>query len=71
MCTKVSLCCGQCKIVYNYDKYGNKAGKGERHYNQPRDAVEGSDVAYLDRPTSQALLVTVVGYITVSRNFAM
>ena len=47
MCTKVSLRCGACKTVYNYDKFGNKAGRGERHYIQPRDAVEGPDVAYV------------------------
>lgn len=55
-CTKLSLRCGACKTVYNYDKFGNKLGRGERYYDQPRDAVEGSDVAYMDRQLHQLFL---------------
>ena len=42
--------------MYNYDKFGNKAGRGERHFIQARDAVEGSDVAYIDRQLHKLFL---------------
>ena len=45
---KVSLRCKKCSLVYNFDKYGNKK-TGFRFYDNPREAVEASDVCYVDR----------------------
>lgn len=46
--TKLSLRCGSCKAIYNYSTYGHKLTTGERHYDEGRDVVEASDVAFID-----------------------
>ena len=45
---KLSLRCRNCKLNYNYSQYGNKE-LGYRFYSKPREFVEASDVAYVDR----------------------
>ena len=45
---KVSLRCKRCSIIYNFDKYGDSR-TGFRFYDTPREAVEASDVNYVDR----------------------
>lgn len=45
---KVSLKCNRCGISYGYSKYGNR-GSGWNLYPMPRDAVEASDVCFVQR----------------------
>lgn len=45
---KLSLRCRSCKLNYNYSQYGNMK-LGYHYYNEQRDFVEASDVAYIDR----------------------
>lgn len=46
--TKVCLKCRECNTIYNYNSFGKKKSEGERFYNNVREYVEVSDVAYCD-----------------------
>ena len=46
---KITLRCTRCNLLYQYAKYGDKRERGFRFYPSQRDAVEASDVVYLDR----------------------
>ena len=46
---KITLRCTHCNLLYQYAKYGDKRERGFRFYLSQRDAVEASDVVYLDR----------------------
>ena len=46
---KITLRCTRCNLLYQYAKYGDKRDRGFRFYPIQRDAVEASDVVYLDR----------------------
>lgn len=45
---KTALRCKKCRTVYNYSMYGTAEG-GFRFYEDKRDAVEASDVCFVDR----------------------
>jgi len=45
---KLTLRCRNCKLNYNFSQYGNNE-QGYRYYDKSRDAIEASDVTFLDR----------------------
>ena len=45
--SKITLRCPRCRTIYSYSKYGNKRGEGERFYEEPREYIEASDVAFV------------------------
>ena len=46
---KFTLRCVRCKLLYNYDQFGNKHELGFRYYPVQRNFVEASDTAYMER----------------------
>ena len=52
--TKVTLRCAACSTNYGYSKYGKKRSGGEKFYQECRDLIELSDVAYCSRGLSEA-----------------
>lgn len=50
--SKLALKCSGCSLIYNYSKYGNIHGMGERFYDRSRELIEVSDVVYCERQLS-------------------
>ena len=46
---KVTLRCRKCRITYNYAMWGDKHTNGFIYYGTPREFVEVTDTAYMDR----------------------
>ena len=67
---KVSLKCNRCDVFYGYSKYGNP-NSGWKLYHTARDAVEASDVCFVERTPSEVADFFSVSWFYIFNEFSI